>query len=322
VPLSALLQDAWVDGHAPVLALMTKAGSETAVRGAEEKVQVALVRVVLALQELGAGTAGPPPASPAAVAGAAAVRRRSSSGTGNELIFNGKPAAAAGAAADPSHAVERAAAAVAEPTASAPAAAAPAPTAGPQLPPYLQPPPNPQAIAVIPAAAPQPAAPPPSAHAAAMQPAVAAARPAKLSAAAVNDDGDDSEGERIAAAREAPEYLVAWELEVWKKAEEAKWRAELKVRRVVRGRGVEAGEWRGVVDRSAGRALLSSPKRSLVQSLGFEASNPMSVATCCQNPYTRVRPPQHDRSTSSSAWRLWRPSGGGASARGRRRLPH
>lgn len=35
---------------------------------------------------------------------------------------------------------------------------------------------------------------------------------------------------RAVAAREAPEYLVAWELEVWKKAEEAKWRAELKVR--------------------------------------------------------------------------------------------
>jgi hypothetical protein len=39
VPLSALLQEAWVDGYAPVLALMTRAG-DGALAGAEERVQV------------------------------------------------------------------------------------------------------------------------------------------------------------------------------------------------------------------------------------------------------------------------------------------
>lgn len=87
------------------------------------------------------------------------------------------------------------------------------------------------AVALTPAAdAPDPLLPPylrplspRGAHAPSEQPMPAGAAPALGAGEKAGMAGD-------AAGRDAPEYLVAWELEVWKKAEEAKWRAELKVR--------------------------------------------------------------------------------------------
>lgn len=43
--------------------------------------------------------------------------------------------------------------------------------------------------------------------------------------------------------RELPEFEAAWEVEVWKRAEEARWRAELREKEVARLDILE-GEWR------------------------------------------------------------------------------
>lgn len=40
LPLASLLEDAWVDSHVPVVALMTRAGAESQLVGGEERVQV------------------------------------------------------------------------------------------------------------------------------------------------------------------------------------------------------------------------------------------------------------------------------------------
>ncbi|KAF6263813.1 hypothetical protein COO60DRAFT_344977 [Scenedesmus sp. NREL 46B-D3] len=70
VSLSALLQECWVDGYAPVYALMARAGGSGE---QQEKVQVGLLRVVLSLEDKGAA------ATAASPAGARHFERSSSS---------------------------------------------------------------------------------------------------------------------------------------------------------------------------------------------------------------------------------------------------
>lgn len=53
VPLTPLLQDCWVDGYAPVYALMATQGPQDNTVVREERVQVGMLRVVIALEDKG-----------------------------------------------------------------------------------------------------------------------------------------------------------------------------------------------------------------------------------------------------------------------------
>lgn len=84
IPLSPLLQESWVQGTAPVLAVMTKANSQT-----QDRVQVGSLRMVLSLEELGPAVQQRPHQGPEDTATAAAAAAA-------------QPTASLGAAAHPS----------------------------------------------------------------------------------------------------------------------------------------------------------------------------------------------------------------------------
>ncbi|KAL6757254.1 hypothetical protein V8C86DRAFT_2629461 [Haematococcus lacustris] len=64
VPLAPLLHDCWVDGQAPVCALLVQPGPGSGASPAEERIQVGSLRVVLALEDKGPAELTPAPERP------------------------------------------------------------------------------------------------------------------------------------------------------------------------------------------------------------------------------------------------------------------
>ncbi|PNH10303.1 Centrosomal protein [Tetrabaena socialis] len=261
VPLTPLLQGAWVDGYAPLFAIVaTSSGSGAAAGGEmrEERVQMAMLRVVLSLEDKGPA---PPPGSqaaaalqqPAAVSAHAEslAQRPSPYQPGDDSTYGAPGSATAAAATDafapalPAAEEEDAGFSIQEMRPPLP----PPADGGAEAEPYE---PGPSAArAVVPAAA----APPRQALPSSLPPAHRAAAPPAFSmpplAAIAGASGASREahgaggGDASAAAalRGLPEFEAAWELEVWKKAEEARWRSELREREAQRMLVLES-EWR------------------------------------------------------------------------------
>eukprot|EP00887_Chlorella_sp_A99_P007284 scaffold2.g7284.t1 len=241
VPLAPLLQEACVEGRAGVFAMLPAAAAGAAgqpQRWEEERVQIGTLQLVMSLEELGdvepaaavavlpataavpaallaaPATAGmvPPAAGPTALAPLPAA-------TASLAVAGPVAPALQGATVMATAASTAASASSSEPAAALPGLAAPA------------------AAAALPASAEQPALAstdgPGSAQAGAPAEADAAVAAAEAAAAA------PAAAAPAAAADTSAELEAAWELELWKKQEEAKWRGELRDREARRMAALE-----------------------------------------------------------------------------------
>ncbi|GFR45270.1 hypothetical protein Agub_g6376 [Astrephomene gubernaculifera] len=261
VPLTPLLQGAWVDGYAPLFALVASAvGADVR----EERVQVGSLRVVLSLEDK--GPAAPPGSQPLATAAASAAPLAPPS------AFNDPTAAATALIAQPSFSdPSHNAAATDAAGATGPAAAAAAsddsamglriremypapPNAGPQQPAATNPAGGSSAVGLAGPQGSVPLPPPQRQQQPALPPSYGMAPPPTLSLppppalalgpGALRGSLPAAAGAAGAGRQSAPpEFEAAWELEVWKKAEEARWRSELREREAQRMMVLES-EWR------------------------------------------------------------------------------
>ncbi|EFJ47447.1 hypothetical protein VOLCADRAFT_117862 [Volvox carteri f. nagariensis] len=261
VPLSPLLQGAWVDGYAPLFALVASSvGGEVR----EERVQMGLMRVVLSLEDKGAAVPGPrlapgpqaqliPPAQAIMDATAADVPPPPLAAAAVEVLRpRPNPYDPGEIAAFPSNSGATATATTAlpgglleggnelniremhpAPTAAEKGSASQADAVGPQQQQQQRQPP----AGLLPQ----------QQYSRAPPPAVSLGSPQALTragAAAGGARADVAGGPESRPLHGAvPEFEAAWELEVWKKAEEARWRAELRERESQRMLVLES-EWR------------------------------------------------------------------------------
>ncbi|GLI70596.1 hypothetical protein VaNZ11_015526 [Volvox africanus] len=271
VPLTPLLQGAWVDGYAPLFAWVT---SSIAGEVREERVQMGLLRVVLSLEDKGPA---PPPAGPDSENVSLIPPAQAAPGDGDAADPPlSLPTATAAAAQPPGvlrprpqpyHPGESAAAAAAVRTEPAGgdgvqgSAAAAAPLSGQTWEGdelrirEMHPGPSTERAA-LPASAGfvpqsdiqgQPSqADLPKPYSRAAPPAMSLGSPPLLARGAPVAAGPGARSALppgVVGVAAAPEFEAAWELEVWKKAEEARWRAELREREAQRMLVLES-EWR------------------------------------------------------------------------------
>ncbi|GIL42344.1 hypothetical protein Vafri_350 [Volvox africanus] len=274
VPLTPLLQGAWVDGYAPLFALVT---SSIAGEMREERVQMGLLRVVLSLEDKGPAQ---PPAGPESENAPLIPPAQAVPGDGNPGVAADRPVRLqtdTTAATQPPEVLrprpqpydlgESAAAAAAvrtDPTGGDGAqgsATAAAPLSGQAWEGgelrirEMHPGPSTERTALPTSAGFGPQSdiqgqPPqvdlPKPYSRAAPPAMSLGSPPLFSRgppAAAGPGARFALPPGVVEAAAAPEFEAAWELEVWKKAEEARWRAELREREAQRMLVLES-EWR------------------------------------------------------------------------------
>ncbi|KAG2432446.1 hypothetical protein HXX76_008792 [Chlamydomonas incerta] len=228
VPLTPLLQGAWVDGYAPLFAVVASSvGGELR----EERVQMGMLRVVLALEDKGPA---PQPGSEAAAAAVAAAAAGGGAARTSAVVA----ATTAPAKPDP-YALDGDAGAAAPSGLDAfdgvAAGAGGAADGGLQV---REMHPAPTSATAAADAADAAAAGLPAVHAVAPPPALLLPPPPALA-----PGGGPARLPPGMGMQGSPEFEAAWELEVWKRGEEARWRSELREREAQRMMVLES-EWR------------------------------------------------------------------------------